>query len=283
MKIIKRLLSVLVSSAVLFTLTAALPEQKSNAAAEVIIDINKEYQTIRGFGGIDHPEWTGSSLTDSQKKTAFGNGDNELGLTILRVFVNPDKNQWYKALPTAQYAAKMGDVTIFASPWEPPADLAESGGSNGKLHIPKSNYAAYAQHLNDFGTYMKDNGVDLYSISVQNEPDYASEWTYWSTDETTDFIANYGDMITSTRLMSPESFQYAPENASWVPDGGKKFYRKILNNSKAMENCDLFGTHMYGTAREWMDFPDLENSGKEIWMTEVYVPNSDADSANRYP
>ena len=267
----------------LFTLTAALPEQKSNAAAEVIIDINKEYQTIRGFGGIDHPEWTGSSLTDSQKKTAFGNGDNELGLTILRVFVNPDKNQWYKALPTAQYAAKMGDVTIFASPWEPPADLAESGGSNGKLHIPKSNYAAYAQHLNDFGTYMKDNGVDLYSISVQNEPDYASEWTYWSTDETTDFIANYGDMITSTRLMSPESFQYAPENASWVPDGGKKFYRKILNNSKAMENCDLFGTHMYGTAREWMDFPDLENSGKEIWMTEVYVPNSDADSANRYP
>lgn len=283
MKIIKRLLSVLVSSALLFTLTAALPEQKSNAAAEVIIDINKEYQTIRGFGGIDHPEWTGSSLTDSQKKTAFGNGDNELGLTILRVFVNPDKNQWYKALPTAQYAAEMGDVTIFASPWEPPADLAESGGSNGKLHIPKSNYAAYAQHLNDFGTYMKDNGVDLYSISVQNEPDYASEWTYWSTDETTDFIANYGDMITSTRLMSPESFQYAPENASWVPDGGKKFYRKILNNSKAMENCDLFGTHMYGTAREWMDFPDLENSGKEIWMTEVYVPNSDADSANRYP
>jgi len=130
---------------------------------------------------------------------------------------------------------------------------------------------------------MKNNNVDLYAISVQNEPDYASEWTYWSTDETTDFIANYGDKITSTRLMSPESFQYAPENASWVPDGGKKFYRKILNNSKAMENCDLFGTHFYGTQRDWMDFPDLENSGKEIWMTEVYVPNSEQDSANRYP
>ncbi|MFR7473035.1 MAG: carbohydrate binding domain-containing protein, partial [Ruminococcus sp.] len=177
---------------------------------------------------------------------------------------------------------KMG-VTVFASPWEPPANLAESGGSNGKLHLPKSNYAAYAKHLNDFGTYMKSNGVDLYAVSVQNEPDYASEWTYWSTDETTDFIANYGDQITSTRLMSPESFQYAPENASWVADGGKTFYRKILNNSKAMENCDLFGTHFYGTQRAWMDFPDLENSGKEIWMTEVYVPNSEQDSANRYP
>ena len=283
-KIIYKASAAITSMAMLFSLTSVLPEKQTvSAASEVIIDVNKEYQTIRGFGGIDHPEWTGSSLTAAQRQTAFGNGDNELGLTILRVFVNPDKNQWNKALPTAQFATKQGDVTIFASPWEPPSNLAESGGENGKLHIPKSNYAAYAQHLNDFGTYMKNNGVDLYSISVQNEPDYASEWTYWSTDETTDFIANYGDKITSTRLMSPESFQYAPENASWVKDGGKKFYRKIMNNSKAMANCDVFGTHMYGTQRDWMDFPDLENSGKEIWMTEVYVPNSDADSANRYP
>jgi len=282
-KVIKKLSVLMTTSAMLFTLTSALPEQRNVlAVSEAVIDINKEYQTIRGFGGINHPEWTGADLSESQRQTAFGNGDNELGLTVLRVFVNPDKNQWNKALPTAQFATKMG-ATVFASPWEPPANLAESGGSNGKLHLPKSNYSAYAQHLNDFGTYMKNNNVDLYSISVQNEPDYASEWTYWSTDETTDFIANYGDKITSTRLMSPESFQYAPEDAKWVNDGGKKFYRKILNNSKAMQNCDLFGTHMYGTARDWMDFPDLENSGKEIWMTEVYVPNSEADSANRYP
>ncbi|MDD7294423.1 MAG: family 43 glycosylhydrolase, partial [Oscillospiraceae bacterium] len=278
----QRVSAFLTTMVMLMGATTAFPMQKGYAADTVVVNTEKTYQTIKGFGGINHPEWTGQDLTESQRQTAFGNGDDELGLTVLRVFVNPDKDQWYKALPTAQYATKMG-VTVFASPWEPPADLAESGGSNGKLHLPKSNYAAYAQHLNDFGTYMKNNNVDLYAISVQNEPDYASEWTYWSTDETTDFIANYGDKITSTRLMSPESFQYAPENASWVPDGGKKFYRKILNNSKAMENCDLFGTHFYGTQRDWMDFPDLENSGKEIWMTEVYVPNSEQDSANRYP
>lgn len=270
------------TAALLSVTTASIFPTKTVFAADVcVIDTDTEYQTIRGFGGINHPEWAGD-LTQAQRQTAFGNGENELGLTVLRVFVNPDSSQWNRALPTAQFATQMG-VTVFASPWEPPASLTESGGSNGKLHLPKSNYAAYAKHLNDFGTYMKNNNVDLYAISVQNEPDYASEWTYWSTDETTDFIANYGDQITSTRLMSPESFQYAPENASWVPDGGKKFYRKILNNSKAMANCDLFGTHFYGTQRSWMDFPELENSGKEIWMTEVYVPNSDKDSANRYP
>lgn len=263
-------------------------DDSAEAASICKIDDSKTYQTIRGFGGMNHPEWTGKDLTDAQRQTAFGNGDDELGLTILRVFVNPDSSQWNKALPTAQFATKMG-VTVFASPWEPPANLAEKYPDSkiGKLHLPKANYEAYAEHLNNFGTYMKNNDVDLYSISVQNEPDYASEWTHWTTDETTDFIANYGDKITSTRLMSPESFQYSPVGASWIDngtgDGGKTLYTKILNNEKAMANCDLFGTHFYGTQRAWMDFPELENSGKEIWMTEVYVPNSDQDSANRYP
>lgn len=136
----------------------------------------------------------------------------------------------------------------FASPWEPPANLAESGGSNGKLHLPKSNYAAYAKHLNDFGTYMKSNGVDLYAVSVQNEPDYASEWTYWSTDETTDFIANYGDQITSTRLMSPESFQYAPENASWVADGGKHLQKDSEQQQGNGKLRSIWNTLLWHTA-----------------------------------
>lgn len=251
------------------------------SAADCVIDTTKTYQTIRGFGGMNLPEWVGSDLTDAQRRTAFGNGENELGLTMLRVFVNPDSSQWSTAVPTAKYASDAG-ATVFATPWEPPSNLAESGGTDGKLHLPKANYGAYAKHLNDFGQYMKDQGVDLYSVSVQNEPDYAKEWTYWSTDETLDFIVNYGDQITSTRLMSPESFQYTPEGSSWS-NGGQKFYRKILDNETAMANCDVFGTHFYGTQREWMDFPDLENSGKELWMTEVYVPNSDDNSANRWP
>ena len=282
LKTLKSAMAAVTASMMLFSTAISFPAEEVAAADTWVIDTSTEHQFIRGFGGINHPEWTGQDLTPEQRQTAFGNGPNELGFTVLRVFVNPNKNQWNLAVPTAKTASDMG-VTVFASPWEPPSNLAESGGNNGKLHLPKSNYGAYAQHLNDFGTYMKDNGVDLYAISVQNEPDYAHDWTYWSSDETTDFLANYGDKITSTRLMSPESFQYAPENASWVADGGKKFYTKILNNQKAMANCDLFGTHFYGTTRDWMNFPALENCGKEIWMTEVYVPNSDANSNERWP
>lgn len=276
---LKASLSVLLAAAMLTPALAVMPETEPSvyAADTVVVNTGKEYQTIDGFGGMNHPEWTGSDLTDAQRQKAFGNGKDELGFTILRIFVNPNSNQWNKAVPTAKFASQHG-VKVFASPWEPPSNLAESDSNGGKLHLPKSNYTAYAQHLNNFGNYMKNQGVDLYAISVQNEPDFASEWTRWSTDETTDFLANYADKITSTRVMSPESFQYAPETASWVKDGGKKYYTKILNNQKAFANCDLFGTHFYGTQRAWMDFPALESCGKPIWMTEVYVPNSSSDA-----
>lgn len=276
---LKASLSVLLAAAMLTPALAVMPESEPSvyAADTVVVNTGKEYQTIDGFGGMNHPEWMGSDLTDAQRQKAFGNGKDELGFTILRIFVNPNSNQWNKAVPTAKFASQHG-VKVFASPWEPPSNLAESDSNGGKLHLPKSNYTAYAQHLNNFGNYMKNQGVDLYAISVQNEPDYASEWTRWSTDETTDFLANYADKITSTKVMSPESFQYAPETASWVKDGGKKYYTKILNNQKAFANCDLFGTHFYGTQRAWMDFPALESCGKPIWMTEVYVPNSSSDA-----
>ncbi len=268
---LKSALSVVLSGVILASAIPMMPTIETDAASTCVINTENEYQTIKGFGGINHPEWTGQDLTDSQRQTAFGNADNELGFSVLRVFVNPDKNQWYKAVDTAKAAQAQG-ATIFASPWEPPSSLAESGGSSGKLHLNKNNYEAYANHLNDFVQYMKSQGVNIYAISIQNEPDYAHDWTAWTSDETTDFLANYGHLI-DCRVMSPETFQYT----------NKDYYTKILDNDKAFANTDLFATHMYGTQRSQMDFPALESCGKEIWMTEVYVPNSEANSNERWP
>lgn len=115
---------------------------------------------------------------------------------------------------------------------------------------------------------MRDNGVELYAISFQNEPDYADEWTWWNTEEIMDFILNYSDAI-DCRLMTPESFQYK-----------KDYYTAILNDEKALEKIDIFATHFYGTQKRDMSFPYFEKKGegKELWMTEVYVPNSSSDA-----
>lgn len=277
MKTVKAALSAVLSGVVIAASLPASPVFNTDAASLCTVNPSKTYQTIRGFGGINLPEWVGSDMTSAQVQKAFGNGDDELGLTILRVYVSDDSNSWSRAVPTALAAQKLG-ATVFATPWNPPASMRNTvngGVAGGKYQLRKDKWADYAKHLNSYVKFMESKGVNLYSVSVQNEPDYAADWTYWSASDLASFIAQYGKQVTSgtkAKLMSPESFQYR-----------KDIYNAILNNSAAYNNTDLFGTHFYGTQRSQMDFPALENSGKEIWMTEVYVPNSEANSNERWP
>ena len=273
----KAVVSAVISGLLIAVSVPAAPCFTADAASLCTINTSKTYQTIRGFGGINLPEWVGSDMSSAQVQKAFGNGDDELGLTILRIYVSDDSNSWSRAVPTALAAQKLG-ATVFATPWNPPASMRNTvngGVAGGKYQLRKDKWADYAKHLNSYVKFMESKGVNLYSVSVQNEPDYAADWTYWSASDLASFIAQYGKQVTSgtkAKLMSPESFQYR-----------KDIYNAILNNSAAYNNTDLFGTHFYGTQRSQMDFPALENSGKEIWMTEVYVPNSEANSNERWP
>ncbi|WP_435368198.1 carbohydrate-binding protein [Paenibacillus polysaccharolyticus] len=134
-------------------------------------------------------------------------------------------------------------------------------------------YEAYAQYLNEFDTFMKNNGVNLYAISVQNEPDYAHDWTWWSPEEMLRFMKENAGSI-NNRVIAPESFSYV-----------KTMSDPILNDPQALANMDILGAHTYGT--QYSDFPyplfEQKAAGKELWMTEVYYPNSETDSADRWP
>ncbi|HOU69676.1 MAG TPA: hypothetical protein PKW49_14060 [Paludibacteraceae bacterium] len=47
--------------------------------------LNQEKQLIQGFGGMNHPAWQGYDLTSAQIQKLYGNGDGELGFSILRI------------------------------------------------------------------------------------------------------------------------------------------------------------------------------------------------------
>lgn len=227
-------------------------------AQTATVNLDQERQLIKGFGGINHPVWY-NDLNASERDLCYGNGQGELGLTVLRMWISPDRNQWQLGLETAQRAQELG-ATIFASPWNPPAGMTYTD-NNGQQRINTNSFGDYAQHLNDYVTYMRDNGVELYAVSTQNEPDYAHDWTEWTPQESVDFIKGYADQI-DCRLMTPESFQYR-----------KDIYDPILNDPQALANVDIFGTHLYGT--QYSDFPyplfQQNGAGKELWMTEVYT------------
>ena len=395
-------LTIVATIALVATMGVAQP---AAAADEAVIDLGDTQQVVRGFGGMTHAAWIGD-LTPTQRDTAFDNGADDLGLSVLRIPVPESRAEFSRDLATAKAAYDKG-VTVFASPWNPPAEFTEtfemeppavgskyeaeegtlvsatvstdqpgfegagyvefgdaSGASvqfdavtigsagtknlafryalaegsrtvdlylNGTLAVaditftatgsastwarkhvqlpmtPGQNvvrlettgsggpsldnvqasayvapgeakrlrhdrYAEYAAYLDEYVTYLRDNGVELYAISIQNEPDYAHEWTWWTPGEIVTFLRDHADAI-STRVMAPESFQYR-----------KDMTDPILNDPEALANTDIIGAHLYGTAVEDFPYPLFEEkgAGKELWMTEVYVPNS-SSSANLWP
>ena len=232
-------------------------------AQTATITLTTEKQVIRGFGGINHPEWY-TDLNAAERQLAYGNGPGQLGFTVLRTYVSDNPANFGRGIETARYAYGQG-AYVFASPWNPPSAMREVFGTNSdgtsKYRLKYSEYANYAKHLNDYVTYMKNQGVNLYAISTQNEPDYAHDWTWWTPTESVNFIKNNGPSI-NCKLMTPESFQYL-----------KNVYDPILNDPAALANVSVFGTHLYGT--QYKDFPyplfEQKGAGKELWMTEVYT------------
>ena len=89
-KIIKRTLVVALSALLSCSSFTGIPI-KVDAAVTANINTNSKKQTIRGFGGMNHTIWAGD-LTAAQRETAFGNGNNQLGFSILRIHVDENRN-----------------------------------------------------------------------------------------------------------------------------------------------------------------------------------------------
>ena len=276
---VKKSIRALLVGAIMFAMVIGVfPAQqqqvKAASASDAVINLSTKYQEIQGYGGMNHPSRAGD-LTASQRETAFGNSTNQLGFSVLRIFIDSDSNNWYKEVATAKAAIAKGAI-VFATPWNPPSNLCETFNHNGDTKAKRlrhDKYAQYANHLNNFVNYMKNNGVNLYAISMANEPDYGHDWTWWTSSEIVTFLKYYAGSI-NCRLIAPESFSY-----------NKNIMEPILNDSQALANVDIMGTHLYGTQYKNFAWPlfQQKGAGKQLWMTEVYYPNSDANSADRWP
>ena len=73
-KIFRQTVAGLCSGAVLLTGISVMPYDTANAAGDCIIDSGTTYQTIRGFGGMNLPEWMGSDLTAAQHRLHLATG-----------------------------------------------------------------------------------------------------------------------------------------------------------------------------------------------------------------
>jgi len=229
-------------------------------ASSVTVDLNEEHQVIRGFGGMVHNTWQGGKgLSETDADLAFGSGDGQLGLTVLRIPVNESSSDFGKELQAAKYAEARGAI-VFATPWNPPSSMLSN------RHVAASQYQAYTDHLNSFAEYMKNQGAPLYAISFQNEPDWCNEWTCWTADEIYNYTKSYADQLrkNGTKVISAESFAYQ-----------KTLYNKVLNDANALKNWDILGAHFYAStaasADSWFEYALADQKNVERWMTEHYT------------
>jgi O-glycosyl hydrolase len=201
----------------------------------------------------------------SDMKKAFGMDEADLGLSIFRIRVGFNEAEWALITSVSQEAKKY-NAKILASPWSPPPALKGNASDIGG-HLLPENYEAFANHLNDFITYMAANNIPIDAISVQNEPDIqvSYESCDWTALEMRNFLKDHGQRIEGAKLMAPESFNF-----------NQSLTNSILNDDAASANLDIVGGHIYGSGLA--PFPLAEQKGKEVWMTE-YLMNLNTGQA----
>jgi glucuronoarabinoxylan endo-1,4-beta-xylanase len=222
-------------------------------AADATVDLAATKQVIRGFGASS--AWNGTistSIMDSLFK--------DLGYSILRVRIEEsigdawssgNFSAWKPELTNAQNAIARGAI-VFASPWNPPASMK----SGGKLNTSK--YPDYANYLKAYAKYFSDNNAPLYAISIQNEPDYADDWTEWSAEDMHNFLTAQGATLSAAvKVMMPESFQFRHPMSD-----------PSLNDATTASYVSIIGGHLYGGTIQ--TYPLATDQGKELWQTEHY-------------
>ena len=232
------------------------------------INFNTTYQTIRGFG--TSTAWQ-PVLNSTQANNLFGVGAGQVGFTILRSRIDPSSttggSNWATERSNAQQAQSINSqVIVFATPWTPPAAWKSNNSTIGGT-LNTNEYGNFANYLNAFIAYEKAGGVNLYAISVQNEPDFLPG-TYdscsYSGSQMDAFIAQEGGTI-NTKLMMPESDSFNLNESD-----------PTLDDSNAVGHVSIVAGHTYGVNPFY--YTNAKNKGKDVWMTETTYNNANGAS-----
>ncbi|MBQ5461551.1 MAG: hypothetical protein IIT55_06900, partial [Bacteroidaceae bacterium] len=213
---------------------------------------------VTGFGGFSpSPQWS-YWLGDAEMNKLFGKGETQLGLNILRLYIANSKNGWSAGVANAKIAKRHG-AFIFASPWSPPASWKSNNSDSNGGELLESHYADWANYLNDYYKYMKNQGVTIDAVSIQNEPDWNASYQscIWTGEKMAKFLRQYGSLI-ECKIVAPEAIHFS-----------KNMHEPILNDPEACAQLDIMGGHFYGW--DGSSYPLAAKKGKEVWMTEFLI------------
>jgi glucuronoarabinoxylan endo-1,4-beta-xylanase len=213
------------------------------------------HQRIDGFGAST--AW--SSTMSAGDAALLWSTTSGAGLSLHRVRIDPTNGQTSE-VNIAKLAVSYG-VKVWATPWTPPsADKSNNSAVEGTLTNPQ----AFATFLTGFVSYMKGQGVDIYAVSSQNEPD--ANVTYESCLYTGTTLASFVGSTMGPAFANSGVKVMTPETQNWC--GFPSFESALQSNTAAWNATSIVATHEYGCNPS--AYPAIQAAGKAFWETEIY-------------
>lgn len=156
----------------------------------------------------------------------------------------------------------------------------------GTSYLKTANYQDYATYLARYAVqYASTNGVQIYAVSLANEPDTSQLWDScaWTGAQLATFLGSYlaptfANLGVTAKVIALETANWANANARLAP---------AFNSQPARDRLDIAGSHVYddndGTAPA--DYiHGAATYGKRTWVTETSLrfPAWDIEGALRW-
>ncbi|MDR9854194.1 glycoside hydrolase [Paenibacillus sp. VCA1] len=281
---VKKLMGMSLSA--LLLAAAALPFT-AQAASDVTVNWNDVKQEIDGFG-VSQAGWS-DAIYDlreparSEVMDLLFRPDIGIGISIFRGALfpefNPAPGQYdFNVRPdqvwVMQQAKARGVDKLIASTWSPPAWMKTNNSTTHGGYLKQENYGDYAALMSKFiKAYKQQFGLDLYAVSIANEPN-SMTFLSWDSSEwnSTNFQVFLKDYL--KQAMVNEGVQatkvIAGESSWWSED----LIKDSLNDPASAERLDIVAGHNYpvpiiNTELPTTPFSTALSKGKKVWMTEV--------------
>lgn len=145
---------------------------RADGLADVTVNFGDVQQTMDGFGACDR---NSVELTDPLADLFFDQATG-IGLSLLRTTMFDDGTG--TGYPANYSKAVARGAKVWVAPWTAPAAWKDNGSTINGGHLLVASYGAWADRLCAFQTnLLADSGVNLYAISIQNEPDYSAPYS----------------------------------------------------------------------------------------------------------
>ncbi len=188
----------------------------------VFVNPDKKFQTFLGIGGAitDASAEVFGKLTDDKQKellNAYYSSDKGIGYSLMRTNIhscdfssgsytyieegdkdlktfNIEHDRKFR-IPMIKKAISVagGKITLFASPWSPPAFMKSNKDMLKGGTLLAEFYQPWALYYTKFVKAYEKEGIPIWGISIENEPMATQKWEscVYTAEEERDFLKNH--------------------------------------------------------------------------------------------